>query len=1404
MTQLKKRTLISVLLCVFALAVGMFFSNYTTTSALATENIITAKDNITVTVGATGPSIDGTKTGIKLTNSTAGQKGSVTLSGFKGPFDLKFRPYSDPSTTDVNDFERLIFSFVNKIDPAESFDVRMEEVEGGTYSPVWYKTMKNEATLFRPTPSQTNASALNVLKNPNASFVNKSSGGFGDISRLTFDPYNMELSHYKGTTKTLLVDFDDPASMKSNYASYHTIPDMSEYDVVITLSPVSGKACNVMLYELNGESLGGQSIADAKGPSLDTRINMPTGVVGHEYKLDREAYKMFDLVDGYTKFNGTIRAIASGASYGDLTGDSFVPTVAGKHILKFTPVDSQGNKGSAVSMEFQVLAEHPQADWEFDYEVSDQLVINDCAKMPGARFYSPLAGKYDGVISVSANVLGANGTSIQTIDDASEPFVVSLAGNTSVTVVYSATDYIGKVFTEQFAINNNSVSLEIPSIDSAYVVGSYLYADNVPGTTHTITSPSGKISSYEKVLIDEVGLWTVVYSHANGSYVQYAEGVETVSSLWNTKLGLTVLDEVGETAAYSRTHKIGSIMNSSTPYSQAEFKNIINVSGYTKDDTLFEWFTVPKVMGTNEFKQITIYLDDLVDPSKSIRLEHYLYPYFYYEIMPTRVIVGDTMVEEYAPLYHTTFYGEWTRSGVEASQYNNTPVKISFDYENRDIVIGNDYYTQIVPLDNPETIGIGKEWTGFTNDELKLTVEFSIITGEANLMVRTVDNLSLTKDVVTDNVAPRVNVVYDSSNPPKALVGDAEHPFPLMPAYAVDAIDGIITDIDYSVKFLKDGRVYDFPASADGTILPTEEGTFRITYSATDLSGNIGSKTVEIQAYNTLDPLDIDIDVASVYPSQISVGEKIIVYPANGIGGSGNVNVEILAFDGDTQLDIDEVYVRPQAVTDDLKIVYRLTDYLGQTRDVEVPIKVVVYDGAVFSSIIVPPAVIANKPFAIPQLTAKQFNADGTSTDLDVTVLINGEAYNDAIYTTPNEEGQFTLQYVAGESSTEVYTIEVRNPIYETPGYLANFFYMSDSISINETPNTDEEDKRMIFNVVADGSIFFVNPQSSLATSVEFTLNKETNNIGKINFRYVSVENPEEQILLTVQKNPNAGITTGLVTVNDKATYTLPGDMTTVYDLGIRLGFNGNKLIGSNDQVITTITDTVDGASFNGFTGSKVYMFIEFVDVSADSEFRFISINKDQQFSIKNIADYRAPSLVMDRDIVTAEYGKKYTLPTMRVEDVLDSVVTGSMTITSPSGIKIAELTSIEEFSGYSFVPNEFGAYKVVIRCADSLDNIDEITENIRILDTNDIQIITQSAVPEVVRKGEQVTLPGLVNIPNGAQVFIYLLSPEGNKIVPGANRVFTAGEYGNYKLFYTVIAPSGVVSVESFTIKVR
>ncbi len=1424
MTQLKKRTLISVLLCVFALAVGMFFATYNTTSALMTQNVITARDGITVTVGSAGPAIDNGKTGIKLTNSTAGKKGSVTISDIKGPFNLKYRPYSVDeagATEPGNDFERLIFDFVNKVDPAESFSVRLEETTSGgvygIYSPVWYKNMKNENVLFHDAPSHTNAANLTPLINSNVSFRNRTSGGYGDISVISFDPYTMELSHVKGVSKTVMVDFDDPAVMKKNYASYHTIPDMSQYDVVITLSPFSGKTANVMLYELNGESLGAQDIADVAGPSFDTRINTPVGVAGNEYKLDVANYKMYDLIDGYTAFNGSVKVTDPSGVTTEVINGSFVPATAGKYTLKFTGVDSQGNSGETANISFDVIGVYPAADWEFDYEICDELVLNGEVTLPGARFYSTLAGKYDGVIAVKAAVT-ANGQSLAVIEDASKPFKVSFEGNSTITVAYSAVDYLGKEFvTEPIAISNNGKNLPIPTLNSTYVVGSNLYVEDVEGTVHTVVSPSGKISNYERILVDEVGTWTVTYTYDGGSYVQYVNGVETVASLWNTKLGLTVLDEIGVTAAYSKTYKTGSIMNSSTPYSQAEYKNVINVSDYTKNDILLEWFTVPKVMGSNEFKQLTIYLDDLQDPSKSIRLEHYLYPYFYYEIMATRVFVGDTMVEEYAALYHTTFYGEWTKSGIETSQYNNTPVRISFDYANKDLLLTNDYYTQTVPLDDPNTIGIGKEWTGFTNDELKLTIEFSIITGEANLMVRTIDNLSLTKEVISDNVAPRVNIVYDKANVPSAKVGVK---FPLMDAYAVDAVDGIINDVETSVKFLKNGRVYDYPVNADGTIEPQEEGTFRITYKASDLSGNVGSKTVEIQAYNELAPLTIDIadQLSELYPAQISVGEKIIVRPAKGLGGSGSVDVEIYAMDGETKIDIDGVYIRPQGATDNLKVVYKLTDYLSQYTEptyIEVPIKVEVSSGAVFSSIIVPPAIMANKPFAIPEIVATLYSADGTSENLDVTVKINGDVVTEDIFT-PAEAGEITLQYVTDAGSSELYTISVVAPETETidgetfftAGYITAFIDLSEGVSIRKEFTTDEEEELkawdwMIFNVVQDSSMFIVNPQSALNTIATFTVNKETNKIGKINFRYVNVENPEEQILFSVEKNPNSAITTGLVTVNNKATYTLPGDMTTLYNQGISLGFEGNKLVGVGNQTIATIEETIDGAEFNGFTSEKVYMFIEFVDVEAASEFRLISIN-GHKFSALTDNDYKAPALIMDREIVSAEFGKKFIFPIMRAEDVLDSVVTVSATITSPSGLKVKEFDNIEDLSGYEFIPNEYGAYRVNITCRDSAGKKAEENVIVRVLNTANVEIITQSAVPEIVRKGEKITLPGLVNIPSDAQTFIYLLSPEGNMIVPGKDRVFTASEYGNYKLFYTVTSGSGVVNVETYTIKVR
>ncbi len=1408
MTQVKRKTLLSVLMCVFAIMMALSFVTFTKTSALATGSLLSDVENLTVTMQTDGPNAE--MTGIKLSTQEGGV-GSVSINDLKGPFNLKYRAYS--TEEGACDFDKLTITFTSKIDAFESFYVEITDIKSpygnvwGSYHVVWHKEIKNEGPLFRPNTNygETHPKNLDVLKNWESS-IRMYNGKFGLIPGISFSPFTKELKFTAGdSVEGLLVDFDDELSMRKNFASLQTVEDFSNYDVTITLDAVAGKVANMMLYSINGESLAGEEILDEKGPIFNSDINLPVGVIGRPYNLDVASYKAFDLVDGLIAFNGEVKLTTPSNEVIDIPDGKFTPEEYGKHTISFYPVDSKGNVGEAVNVTVNVISEYPATDFEIGYEISNDLFINGKVKFPGASFTSPLGGKYDGEIITSA-VVKANGQEIKQIADATNPFVVKdLAGYQTVSVIYSATDYLGNTFySDEFVVNTNNANLDVSTINDIYVIGDYVYVEDVQGATHKVISPTGKTSTFEKILVDEVGMWTVNYSYGEGKvYTQYFVAVETVASLWETKLGLKVLDEIGESASYSRTHRVGSIMNSATPNSKAIYKNIINVSQYTLDDILYEFFTVPKVKGSNEFKQITVYLDDLNDPSRSIRLEHYLTPYFYYEYVATRVYVGDILVDPYVYVGHSTFYGEWRKSGTNASQYNNTPVKVTFDYANKAMDFSNDFENRTVSLCDPNTIGAGNEWKGFTNDELRLTIEFTSLAQEANLMVRTIDNMSLTKYIVTDTSAPKLNVTYDVNNVPKALVGEE---FPIMTAYAMDSIDGKITDYEVAVKFLDNGRVFDVELAPDRTFTPSAPGKYKITYTAVDNSGNVGKKDVIINAYNTLDPLSIDLaaNLNDYYPTQINLGEKFVKYPAVGVGGSGTVGVEIIIKDAknDYAVPVDGVYVMPSKATDDLQVIYKLSDYLGQESEFVVHVKVVASPDAVFTDVVLPRAVLANKEFKIPQRQAYVYNADGSKTQLPVGVKVNGIEIEGNSYTPTAEETQFTISYETSKGVDGPYNVKVV-ALSKGRGYLAKYFDIEGDITVETNPSSTEQRKYLIFNVNSDSSMFFLTPQSALNTIVAFTLENATNNIGKINFTYQSVDNPDEKVVLTVQKDPEPSKTTGLVTVNGRYTYTLPGDVTKLLPAGVTLGFKGNRLVGNNGAIISMITDTVDGQAFNGFTSDKVYLTISFEDVTAPSQFRIISMNTTQKFHIVLTSDTVVPQLVMSSEIELGTYGQVYKLPEMAVEDTLDINVTATMKIESPTGKTIYDGVVV---SGYEFLIEEYGTYKIIINTSDSNGNKSHtpIYASIKVLELAKPEILIQGEVQEIARVGERIIVPELLNVPATAKTFIYIITANGDQISPDANGEFVATERGNYKLHYVIMSASGTISAKSFTIKVK
>ena len=1381
---------------------------------------------------------DGRK-GVKL---TVDNDSKIVFNGNKGIFDLRFKGVSavgkrtitsKPEAYDTDEVEQvdlttIRFDFVSASNPADSFYIRFDQTEEGilhNYITVraYYRDVVNTYILYHPSSNTVDFYTVLNYEISGNDYLNQ-----GKILGIIFNPFDMTVSYANGDNTQLIVDLDDPSSMKKNFATRDIIGRIDEYSVTMT-AIVTGENAAVMLYEFNGIDLGGEKsspIENAEGPIIDTRINDVNGVAGYSYDLNLSEIRMYDAVDGYTAFNGDVLITDPYGNAVPHNGGVFIPTDAGVYTVLLTPKDGDDNVGESYALTLNVLAEYPVTEFDLHYGISDSLVNAGKVKFPAASISFALQGKYDGKVTVGAKI-SSGGNLIKDVKDASEDFTVDISGYSAVTVRYYVIDGLNnESVSRSYTVNNNGAAIDAKSVSTVYVIGDYVYANDVAGTVgHEIISPSGNVSSYVKVRVNEIGLWSVNYYYEKDgktyTYTQYFDGVESPSDLFVTERGMTLENGVA-TPDYFGHKETGLSAVATVAYASATYKNLINVGKYTKDDTLFKFYPTPIAAGSNEIKQVTVKLSDVQDGANDITVEFFLHPFYEYHSLGVRVLVNGCLIApepSFRQYNFTAYLGYSSLHGKIVSEkgrvFPNNPIGLTLDYQTKTLYLFNDYEYCGVKLDDPDTIGKGNEWKGFSGNETRLSYIYSMIGQTAYSLILAVDGIDLSGDLIQDRTAPGIAVDYDEKHVPAAIVG---RKFPIMNAYGMDSVDGRINGVKISVSQIKSGLSYIVPVAADKTFTPTEAGDYVITYTAVDRSGNIGQREIKISAFNSLEPLGLETDLDAVYPSSLSLGQGFAIASINGVGGSGKVTVSVcVKFNGE-KIHTDGGFVAPE-IEGDYTVVYTLTDYLGQTANIERTVNFTRSDDPILSAAFIPEAVMAGKRFDIPERTAVIYTATG-KVGADVETYIDGVKVNGgyipAQYDANNPaafKGYFDLTYKVGEyeDTTRVKVLSA-NKDSEIP-YLARYFGYGAGVSVI----TDgEQENYMPFGVTEDSSMFFANPLGAQELTLKFMLEGAKNGIGKINFVLRDKYNPAEKIVISTMKNPDANKKTGLIAVNGGTAVDFGGNYVQNTAQGIVLSLIGNRLYDVDGKLIATIAETESGEDFFGFTSEYVYLAIEFENVLSVSEFNLISIN-NQSFNVRAVTDRMAPVMVCFEDFVpTATINKPYTFVDIAFYDVLDSEVAAKLSIIGPSGDTIY---SGDFIRAYTFTPAEYGEYNVTVEFKDSV--IAKWAKNYRIINVADDRVPTitlKGDVPTLATKGSVVKLPEAV-VGTDFVLYVYVSDPSGAITVVykddgyfglDENKEtykfyeFTAAVSGTYKITYYAFGSGGNYSILTYRTTVK
>ena len=511
-----------------------------------------------VTTGATLPDGIGIVDKRKGTLVTATESGTTFSFGdtFVGTFETDFRVYSDVShdgkvdiinnvnhiknslyTNKYADFDELVFTFTDADDVNNSFEivirsgsgdceflpnlsVRYEGEEYGIYYDPYFATMisgSQNATKLR------NGQGF-YTQLTGSSFSNLTYRSYSDISApdstvMGFDANNMTVYTYiyiqDVKQKVTVLDL---ASGFNDYRYTPVLEGFEKYTISMTCNKIkTDKAAKVLFYSINGQSLSTNDyVVDSTAPALGVKT---PAVVGCNKEV-KVAVGVYDVVDGYSAFNGEAIAQLKGKSIPVTLQDGYVsctPSEEGILKLELSVADKAGN---ITTENREIIVVDSPFVFGYDTDITSTGTYG-VGETLDYSFFNLSASYFDSDHGMFY-VLSKDGTAI----DGNEPKSLSTLSyqfteEGEYTLTLSAEGYDGTLDFTYYVLNDVAgVTLSERLSESVSQNGKLtlpvatITKNGVSKTaTLSILSPSGKKYSAEGfIYAEETGVYTLTYA----------------------------------------------------------------------------------------------------------------------------------------------------------------------------------------------------------------------------------------------------------------------------------------------------------------------------------------------------------------------------------------------------------------------------------------------------------------------------------------------------------------------------------------------------------------------------------------------------------------------------------------------------------------------------------------------------------------------------------------------------------------------------------------------------------------------------------------------------------------------------------------------------------------------------
>lgn len=934
---------------------------------------------------------------------------------------------------------------------------------------------------------------------------------------------------------------------------------------------------------------------------------------------------------------------------------------------------------------------------------------------------------------------------------------------------------------------------------------SYKGQDKAPESKYVVF-PSGKAVAGETIVLSETGKYELVFKAT-------FDGVSiTAKKSFVVKKPLLQVNNDGSEAQVVD----GKIKVSLASDDVFTYNAVVDLTNANSETPLLEMEMNPSIIGTADATRLKIRLTDLHDEENYITIslnhatEKWATGHIYITAGATdqpQVGIENAGSPTGSKVYTNEPFGfgaaiNFPMSGLPKSPTDSV-LSLYFDYAQRVISADRETYSgvnqMIVDLDDPALFG-DNTWHGFTTGEVKVSIfAANYQAPTCNFTIYSINGVSDFVDV-GDVYAPivSVNAGYDLDQLPTALVGK---PYPVFDAVALDGHDGkppVVTSVYYRYYSEKPVKV----DVVDGAFTPAGEGLYVIEYWAEDLSGNIGTKSVSVNAVKG-DGLQVALrDMVTETDTGAAVQ---VVSAVEYTDSSGRVTYGIKAKNLSTG---EEIEIDPQTLCfvpmadGEWEITVTVKDYISTvvktfTLNAKHTTQPQVYD-----TVGIPKYFILGAASKLPKLTGYDFSSGaGVETDMDIFVTEDGseeKKIENGRYT-PEKAGNVKVTYrltVDGKVCEKTYDATVVDVGYTGDLDLSKYFVASNA-------DAQCDNASITYTIEKNTSFDFVNFVQVKNFTFAYQVG-EKNAYDQVNIYLTDVVSGKQ---LKVSYNRTEDGAT--FKVNDGVDTKLSSSFDGI-NRNFSLEFSNDTFVVSPEAGIELdVRKFLDGSDFTGFTGMIASFSVEVAGVSGESQIVMKNLNAQTLNSAPT--DRFAPQILvetMSGDRVPAD---KVTLPGAFAYDVLDPITELSLEVTGPTGAFVTDENGValdgtqDVTKDYTFVIGELGDYVIRYVISDGKGKTDNYVYSITAKDATK-PTLTLLKHEESAKKGESVVLADTEvtdNLTAECTVVVYVFDPEGANVKVTDGK-FEATMAGVYTARYMALDADGNVAFASYEINVK